>query len=66
MLAISTTDIGTVYKLDDDDKQRFSITDDYMMSNRHYTLVGNNPTEMAKEMRRCFERARRNLMRRAA
>lgn len=55
-----------VYKLDDDDKQRFSITDDYMMSNRHYTLVGNNPTEMAKEMRRCFERARRNLMRRAA
>ena len=66
MVAISTTDVGTVYKLDDDDKKRYSITDNYMIGNRHYTLIGNNATELAKEMKRCIERTRRNLMRRAA
>lgn len=66
MVAISITDVGTVYKLDDDDKKKYSITDDYMIGNRHYTLVGSSPTELAKEMKRCIERARRNLMRRAS
>ena len=66
MIAISVTDVGTVYKLDDDDKKRYSITDDYMIGNRHYMLVGSSPTELAKEMKRCIEKTRRNLMRRAA
>jgi hypothetical protein len=65
MVAISTTDVGTVYKLDDDDKKRYSITDDYMIGNRHYTLVGSSPTELAKEMKRCIEKTRQRLLRRA-
>ena len=42
---------GITVKLDDDDKKRYSITDDYMIGNRHYTLVGSSPTELAKEMK---------------
>ena len=65
MVAILSTDVGVVYKLEDDDKKRYGITDDYMIGNRQYNLVGNNPSELVKEMMRCMERTRRRLMRRA-
>lgn len=49
-----STDNGVIWKLDDDDKRRDNIDQNYMIGNGRFIIYGNDPRGIDAEMARCM------------
>ena len=54
MKFVKSTDVGVIYKLDDEDKRRDNTECDYFIGNGHFSLYGNSVAYLQAEMARCM------------